>query len=320
MPSPPDLPTLPARDPAGHKGTFGTVAIVGGSARADTRMIGAPALAATAALRAGCGLARLIMPAPILDAALTIAPCATGRAIPTDTEGNIIPHEAAAVIDAVIRDCTCLAIGPGLGRGEGPRAAVLRAVQQQNVPVVVDADALNCLSEVPQLTRDLRAAAVFTPHPGEFRRLTRAMGIKDDLGLDASRERGAEQLAQRLGCIIVLKGAGTVVSDGARTWTNTTGHPCLATGGSGDVLTGVIASLLAQFVASAPAVTQPGSLPRPPGRPLDLFDAARVAVSIHGRAGESWATRSGASGGMLATDLLDELPLAVERMRQPGAP
>src|SRR5690606_19702278 len=88
------LPPLPPRDPAGHKGTFGTVAIVGGCATPATRMIGAPALAALAALRAGAGLARLVMPAPILDAGLTITPSATGRPLPTDATGAVIPHEA----------------------------------------------------------------------------------------------------------------------------------------------------------------------------------------------------------------------------------
>lgn len=318
------LPPLPPRDPAGHKGTFGTVAIVGGCATPATRMIGAPALAALAALRAGAGLARLVMPAPILDAGLTITPSATGRPLPTDATGAVIPHEAAAVIDELAHSCTCLAIGPGLGRGDGPRAAALRAVQQDAVPVIVDADAINALAEIPQLTRDLRAAAVLTPHPGEFKRLTQSMGLRDDLGLDRSREAAAESLAQRLGCIVVLKGRGTVVSDGVRTWTATTGNAALATAGTGDVLTGLIAGLVAQFVAPPPPPGLPDAVrarfPRPPGRPLDLFDAVRLAVHAHGLAADRWVAARSASAGLLAGELADALPATLETLRSPPAP
>jgi len=315
----PPPPPLPPRDPAGHKGTFGTVAVVGGYAGPGSRMIGAPCLAAVAALRAGAGLARLVTPEPILADALTVAPSATGIPIPTDDSGEIVPHEAAAVIDSLARSCDCLAIGPGLGRGDGPRAASLRAIQQEEVPVVVDADAINNLAEVPELGRDLRAAAVFTPHPGEFRRLTEAMGLKDALGLDTSRENAAERLAQRLGCIVVLKGAGTVVSDGLRTWTNTSGHPCLATAGTGDVLTGLIAAMIAQFVAPPSPFPLPekvrAMMPKPAGKPLDLFDAVRLAVYAHGKAGERWAASHDASGGLLAMELADELPATLEALR-----
>jgi ADP-dependent NAD(P)H-hydrate dehydratase len=325
----PALPRLPERDPAGHKGTFGTVVVIGGCAAPDTRMIGAPALTATAALRAGAGLARLVMPAPVLDAGLTIAPWATGVAMPVGNDGLIIAHEGAAVVDRVLAGgpCACLAIGPGLGRGDGARALTLRAIQQEDSPVVVDADALSALAQMPQVTRDLHAAAVLTPHPGEFVRLVRGMGLKNDLGLAESRQGAAEQLAQRLGCVVVLKGAGTVVSDGQRTWTNPTGHACLAVGGTGDVLTGVIAGIIAQFVA-LPAPPPPLRLPAgvagkmrpapPPGRPLDLFDAARLGVYVHGLAGERWSASHGASAGLLATELAAEIPAAMETLRAPG--
>ncbi|MBX3359363.1 MAG: NAD(P)H-hydrate dehydratase [Phycisphaeraceae bacterium] len=309
------IPRLPQRAPDAHKGTFGTVAVVGGCAGADLRMIGAPALAALAALRAGSGLAKIVAPAPILDATLQIAPVATGIPIPVDPRGMILPHEAAAAIDRAASECTCLAVGPGMGRGDGPRAAALRAVQQDRVPVVVDADALNALSEIPQLTRDLTAPTVITPHPGEFRRLAKGMGMNDAMGLDTSRERAAEQMAQRLACVVVLKGHHTVVSDGARTWINSTGNPALATGGSGDVLTGLLAAMIAQFVPAPASLPTRVPTPRPPDRPLDLFQAAALAVHIHGDAADLWRTDSNASGGMLATDLLTHLPAAVQRQR-----
>lgn len=280
-------------------------------------MIGAPALVALAALRAGAGLARILAPGSILDQAIAITPSATGLPIPVSPDGEIIPHEATRLMDEAAGFSQCLAIGPGLGRGDGPRAATLRAIQQEECPVVVDADGLNALAEIPEFTRDLHAAAVVTPHPGEFKRLTESMSLRDHLGLATSRERAAERLAQRLGAIVVLKGAGTVVSDGARTWTNPSGHPCMATAGTGDVLTGLIAGLVAQFVDSSPPLPEilRRTLPRPAGRPLDLFDAARLAVYLHGRCGERWAERRGASGGLLAAELADEIPGAVEAVR-----
>jgi NAD(P)H-hydrate epimerase len=283
-------------------------------------MIGAPTLSATAALRVGAGLAKLVMPEPILNAGLTLAPWTTGRALPTDPRGEIIAHEASSVIDEIAKSCDCLAIGPGLGRGEGPRAATLRAVQQEEVPVVVDADALNALSEIPELSLDLHASAVFTPHPGEFKRLCNGLGLKNNLGLEQSRSGAAEQLAQRLGCIVVLKGARTVVSNGQSTWESTFADSCLAVGGTGDVLTGVIAGLIAQFVAPPPAVALPPALaarmPKPAGNPLSLFEAACLGVHVHALAAQRWRdSHANASAGLLATELVDTLPGAVEQLR-----
>ncbi|MEO1130058.1 MAG: ADP/ATP-dependent (S)-NAD(P)H-hydrate dehydratase, partial [Planctomycetota bacterium] len=168
-------PSLPARDPGGHKGTFGTVAVVGGSAHAvgpkptdGLHMLGGPCFAATAALRSGAGLARLVLPEPLVDAGLAIAPSATGIALAVDERGDIVGHEAARVLDRVVAEADCLVVGPGLGTRDGACACVVRAVQQERIPVVIDADALNCLALVPEVQRDFHAAAVLTPHPGEF--------------------------------------------------------------------------------------------------------------------------------------------------------
>lgn len=290
---------LPARPRDGHKGTFGTVGVVGGSA-GRTRMIGAPALAALAALRAGAGLVRVGAPAPIVDSVLVAAPGATGIAIPAGADGAIEPHAAAAGVDDTARDAECLAIGPGLGRGPGAQAATLRALSQEECPVVVDADALNAMCEIPDITRDLRAAAVLTPHPGEYARLARALALPTA----GPRAGMCESLARRLGCVVVLKGAGTVVSDGRRTWAADDAEPVLATAGTGDVLTGVIAGLVAQWVRAVPGA----------GR-LDLLDAACLAVRAHALGAHRWSARTGATGGMLATDLLAELPGALESLR-----
>lgn len=298
------LPQLPRRDPKGHKGTFGTVAVVGGCAGEAAHMLGAPALVARGAIRAGAGLARLIAPQPLLDLLLLAAPFATGIPMPVDEGGRIVAHEATAILDRVSRESRCLAIGPGLGVGDGPRAASLRAVQQDETLVVVDADAITNLAEIPELSRDFRAAAVLTPHPGEFRRIASSLRLAIEPRDDASRRAGAEALAQRLGCVVVLKGAGTVVSDGQRTWVCDRGHACLATGGTGDVLTGVIAGLIAQFVE----IRVHPKLPPNPARPLDLFDAARLGVQAHALAGEAWAESRGVDAGLLPDELADHVP------------
>jgi NAD(P)H-hydrate epimerase len=314
-------PRLPLRDAHGHKGTFGTVGVVGGCASGRVRMIGAPALAALGALRSGAGLAKLLCPGPVLERVMSMVPSATGQSMAVDAGGEVIPHEAAAALDDLLATSTVLAVGPGLGTGRGAQTVALRAVQQDSAPVVVDADALNCLAAVPELSQDFHAAAVLTPHPGEYRRIADALRLRHD-PTDASQRPGAaESLAQRLGCIVVLKGAGTVVSDGHRTWVCRHGHACLATAGTGDVLAGVIAGLAAQFVRPVDPLL--AKLPEraraalgggaPAG--LDLFDAARAGVLAHAIAGERWAARAGASAGMLATDLAELLPGAIESFR-----
>lgn len=294
------IPPLLARPTNGHKGTFGRVGIVGGSAADDPRMIGAPALAALGAVRAGCGLVKIATPAPILDAVLTLAPFATGLALPMNPEGPD-PAASAERFDELALEADAICVGPGLGHSPGARAVTIRAVLQEDAPVVLDADALNILAAMPEFWRDLRARLVLTPHPGEARRLLDALGLRNDpAGNDAQRTDACVSLARRLGCIVVLKGAGTIVSDGLRAWACRSGHACLATGGTGDVLAGVITSLIAQQHAR-------------PDR--DLFACAQAGVQAHARAGEAWAADHHASGGMTPTDLADLIPAQVETLR-----
>ncbi|MCB9844873.1 MAG: NAD(P)H-hydrate dehydratase [Phycisphaeraceae bacterium] len=320
------LPPLPARPIDGHKGTFGTVAVVGGCDDPSARMIGAPALAARAALRAGCGLVRVVSPATILSHVLMLEPSATGVSIPVDVVGAIEPSDATEVIDRVTAACDCIAVGPGLGTSACAIACALRAVQQEDVPAVVDADAINALAAVPEMQLDVRANAVFTPHPGEFARLAANLRIKADPAHPESRVDAAARLAQRLGAIVVLKGHRTVVSDGLRAWTCQRGHPCLATAGTGDVLTGLLASLIAQHARTtlaAPAIPQSVLAKMPESARqramadvgLSLYDAARLAVEIHAIAGERWAQAHRAQGGMLARELSDRLAESVNDLR-----
>ncbi len=313
-------PRLPVRKLAGHKGDFGRVAVVGGCALAESRMIGAPALSARAASRAGAGLVRLVCPEGVLNEALMLADHCTGCALPTDGTGSIIASEAVAVLDEVIDEADAVVIGPGLGRGSGPAALALRAVQQKLTPVVVDADALNELSETPQLVLDFHAPAVITPHPGEFARLARALGIKADAADDAKRPDAAEQLAQRLGCVVVLKGARTVVSDGLHTWTDETVDSALATGGTGDVLAGLIGGLIAQHarpVTHELARSKLGERAKlmPEDGRLTLFEIARCSVVAHAHAAKLWREKHHASAGLTPSELADELPEAVTALR-----
>ncbi len=313
-----DLPRLPRRERDEHKGGLGTCLVVGGSA-GSPRMVGAPALAALAALRAGAGLVKVLAPEPIIDGVIQIAPGATGLPLPVDGDRNIRGSEAAEILDmAVEAGARALAVGPGFGGHENAGAATFHAIQQDRVPVVLDADALNALARTPDFTKDLRAAAVLTPHPGEFRRLAEALGLKLDPVSPEARAEAAERLALRVGCVVVLKGAGTVVSNGLETWVCDRGHPCLATPGSGDVLTGLIAGMVCQFVPDAVPAAVARVMPADPRRPLSLYDAARVAVEVHAVAGEVWAERSRAGGGLLAEELPALLPEVIERYRSPA--
>ncbi len=323
-------PVLPAREPRGHKGTFGTVVVVGGCASRGTaedgspgtRMIGGPALCALAALRSGAGLVRLAMPEPVLSAGLSIAPEATGAALEVDHDGAIVGHLASAVLDRLMDAARCVVVGPGLGEGEGVRAVAFRAISQGETPVVVDADALNALAEMPEFHRDLRAPSVMTPHVGEFRRLARALGIDPDPEADPSG--AAVRLASLLGCVVVLKSAATVVADPLRAWVHDHPNPLLATGGSGDVLAGIIGALVAQhhrkpLGAGSRLVTTERRSPSGGGGGLSLFDAARLAVVAHARAAQRWAgVNQHATAGLLARDLLDHLPEALQSLRAPA--
>lgn len=311
-------PKLPARDPAAHKGTGGTVLIVGGSSGdgdGALRMLGAPALAGRAAIRSGAGLVRIAAPEPVLNSLLTDLSEATGVPLVCDASGELNANEAVCALDAQLDNASCLVVGPGLGQGDGVRSVVLRCVGQSEAPVVLDADGLNELASIVEYPGEIRASCVLTPHPGEYRRLTAPLGITLDPTDPSQRVEACAVLAQRLGVVVVLKGRGTVVSDGLRAWVCERGSPVLATGGTGDVLSGLIGALVAQYVAPGPAAIGGVAMPEPPNKPLDLYDAARVGAEAHAIAGERWSEAQGASAGLLATELADLLPGVLESMR-----
>lgn len=265
----------------GHKGTYGHVLLAAGS----LPMSGAALLSAKAALRAGCGLATWALPAALLPHAAGAVPELMTAPVPDDGNGAWCEAAAAEVL-RLMQARDVLAVGPGLGRFPG-EAGFLRALWEGIPrPLVVDADALNILAAAGGLAAWQRrdAATVLTPHPGEMARLaglSTAEVQRDRLGL-------AGRFAEQHGVTLVLKGARTVIADpGGRVYVNTTGHPGMATGGSGDVLTGIIASLLAQGLSG--------------------IQAAALGVYLHGLAGERAAMARWSSGSLLAGDIIEAL-------------
>lgn len=274
-----EVPALPVRPASGHKGTFGTVLIVGGS----RGMAGAVALAGRAALAGGAGLARLAVPGGALDAVATMAPICTTLPLPETPAGRLHPRAAVEIIRAA-GEADVVAIGPGLGC-DSDTVMVVRAVLENVArPVVADADALNALAEAGGLSVLTSHPPIFvvTPHPGEAARLLRTSAGE----IQHDREAAAGRLAAG-GAVALLKGQGTVVTDGKRIYVNQTGNSGMATGGSGDVLTGLLAALLAQGMSG--------------------FDAAVLAAHVHGRAGDRAAAEIGASS-VTAEEILRCLP------------
>ena len=298
------LPAIPARPTDGHKGTFGTVMVVGGSAT-DRYMLGGPCFAAMGALRAGCGLAVLAVPEGLLTAALGIVPEATGFALSCTDEGALQAN-AGAQLTEILQEAKphALVVGPGLGFSQGVGDLARVAAALDTMPRVFDADQLNTMAR--QEITSVRGPVILTPHPGEWNTLARAMGIEGDPIDDATRPDAAAALARALDAgggpvVVVLKGARTVVSDGERVWRSDAAESVLAVGGSGDVLGGVIGGLLAQWHP------RNGEAARSDRR--DAFELACLGVAIHARAGALWAAKHG-QAGMLARELATEIATA----------
>lgn len=298
---------LPHRPDDGHKGTFGTVAIVGGCAgmhredEFEPTMLGAPALTAMGAIRSGCGLVKIAAPAPIIEHTLTLAPFATGFGLETDHARSINASHAAPVLDELAQTCSVIVAGMGMGSAHCVAQIIVRLLNQEMIPVVIDADGLNAMSQLPEFDREIRASAVLTPHPGEARRLMQSLAIEGDpAGDEPQRIDACTRLAQRLGCVMVLKGKGTVVSDGRRVWICERGSPALAAGGTGDVLAGVIGSIIAQTRSD---------------QSVDLLHAAAIGVQAHAIAGERWAESHDGDGGLMANELSEQLPGVISSLR-----
>jgi len=279
---------LPPRPEDGHKGTFGTVGIVGGQDTDAVTMLGAPALAARAALRIGCGRVMIASPKSIMEGVLGGCLSATGRALPQQDDGALSAGavEVVASLDAEVQ---AMAVGPGLGQSAAAAALVERLLLTAGPPLVLDADAIHIVA-AGNTPRGWARDVVVTPHPGECAVLASVLGLPTPESDDQSRRETALAISDRLAAGVVLKGSGTVVAYGGEVWTAQEGGVELAIPGSGDVLTGVLAGILAQLARF--------------GTPLDVAAAARMAVTTHARAGERWRRAHG-SRGLLAEELAD---------------
>ena len=278
------IPKLKPRRTEAHKGDFGKVCIVAGS----TGMSGAAALAGRSALRAGAGLVRVATPKSVLPIVAAIEPSFTTIVLPEDSVGRMSAKAIGAVLDAVSEN-DVFAFGPGVGVSNGVRSVLDVLLKQDELPLIIDADGLNNLARIKDWPATLKAKLVLTPHPGEMKRLWSGLYREQ---LPAERQKQAGQLAERTGAVVALKGAGTVVTDGDKVYVNRTGNPGMATAGSGDVLTGVIAALV--------------------GQGLSNFNATVLGVYVHGMAGDIAAERVG-QVSLMVTDIIDALPEAFAR-------
>ena len=272
---------MPPRAADANKGSFGRVLVVAGS----RGMSGAAVLCGSAALRSGAGLVRVAVAAELQTIVAVGNPCYTTVALPQDAEGRPVVASQTALM-ALIETQDVVAIGPGLGQSDDLRRLLPNLIATIPKPMVIDADALNAFVGQAELLRAQEAPRIITPHPGEFARL-----LQTDTATVQSRRRDlAAEFAAKQNLVVVLKGQGTIVTDGRRVYQNTTGNPGMATGGTGDILTGVIAALL--------------------GQRLPPFEAAQLGVHLHGLAGDLARDQIG-EVSLIATDLLDFLPPAI---------
>ena len=264
---------LPERNPWGHKGDFGKILLLCGS-RGYT---GAAALSAMGALRTGAGLVFLGVPESIY----AIEACKLNEPVvfPLPDEDGKLSLKSIDEITSRLPRIDAVLIGCGLGQSQGTMAVLKAVLENAECPVVVDADGINLLARNINLLRERTAPTILTPHDGEFARLGGVIGDE--------RMVSARDFAEQTGCILLLKGHRTCISDGTTCYENTTGNPGMAVGGSGDVLAGMIVSLLGQGIA-----------------PLE---AAACGAWLHGAAGDLCAAQLG-QYGMLPTDMLNVLP------------
>jgi len=282
----PDGFRLPARPRDGHKGTFGTVVVLGGS----QGYTGAAYLTSMGAARSGAGIVRLMVAQSIYPILAEKCTEVVVGPVPEISPG-VIGH---AALSAVLRGFTGAAsgiVGPGIGRDTSTRRLIEDLIPKVTVPLVLDADALNLLSEHRSILPKLSPNLVLTPHPAEFGRLANL----ETSAVQKDRRGIASRFAKTWNKVVVLKGAGTVIAapDG-RITLNPIATPALASGGTGDVLAGLIAGLMAQQL--------------PP------FEAAVTGVHIHSLAGMDLEASVG-QAGVLASDLLPQIPRVMERLR-----
>ena len=273
------LPKLLPRRADSHKGDFGRALLIGGSAG----LAGSISLSGMACLRSGAGLVKVATADACQSTVASFEPSYMTIGLPCDATGRI-SETARPQILAAAAEATVVACGPGLGRSDGIAALVAELFRELEKPLVVDADGLNALAENVDALGNHAGPRILTPHPGEFGRLIGREKIEHH-----EREALARDFALRTGAILVLKGSHTVITDGTNVRLNLNGNPGMATGGTGDVLTGIITALI--------------------GQGLTAFDAACLGVYAHGLAGDLAAAELGQLA-MIASDLIRYLPRA----------
>lgn len=267
------LNILPDRKADSHKGDYGKVLLLCGS----VGFTGAAALAAMGALRSGAGLAYVGVPESIY--AIEAVKLTEAIVFPLPEEEGKVSAKAIPTIRKYLKGMDAVLIGCGLGISTGTMSILDMVLREFEGPVVVDADGITMLATCPELAKERKYPTILTPHEGEFRRM--------NIAAEEERLTGAMIAAKELGCMILRKGHETVITDGKEYYINPTGNPGMAVGGSGDVLAGILVSLLGQGIA-----------------PLQ---ATACAAWLHGAAGDRCAEKLG-QYGMLPTDMLQELP------------
>lgn len=268
----------PEREPDAHKGDFGNVLIIGGS----SSMRGAAALASLSALRSGAGRVNLASVEKCIDTASVIAPEATYIELDCDDYGFMLYDSSRNVLEKAMESADAVLIGCGMGVTRDTAEITRFVAENAKCPVIIDADGINCIASDIDILLKKKTDIILTPHPGEMARLLECSTGE----IAADRFAAAEKYAEKYGVTVVLKGAGTIVADSSVTAVNPTGNPGMSRGGSGDVLAGIIASVVAQ-----------GYSP---------FEASCAGAYIHGLAGDIAAENHGQEA-MLPRDIIDAL-------------
>ena len=289
------LPKLNLRKSNSHKGSYGRVLVLAGS----PGLTGAAYLCSKAALRSGSGIVTLGVPEslnPIMESKLT---CVMTHPLP-ETKVSTLSNKGKKKIMKLCESHDVVALGPGLSQQPETRELIIWLIQNIDCNMVIDADGLNALSDKVNVLHKIKRHAVLTPHPGEMSRLT---GLGSAKNVQKERLNTASQFIQSIQkksnnegkLTLVLKGDKTIVADSIKVYVNRTGNPGMATAGTGDVLTGIIASLI--------------------GQGYDVFDASQLGVYIHGLAGDIAAKKKG-EHSMIASDIIECLPDAFIKYRK----
>ena len=289
------LPELSPRHAESHKGDYGRVLIIGGS----RGMAGAPALAGKSALRSGAGLVTLAVPHSIQSTVAGFEASYMTVGLGSEDEDSLAARHDGDILKIADR-MNAIALGPGLGTAPETMELVADLYENLSQPLIVDADALNALAQHEESLSSPGGPRILTPHPGEFERLT-GMQCDPDVAQRVTQAAILCKQDTQEQIVVVLKGHRTIVTDAKQYSINSTGNPGMATGGTGDCLTGILTALVAQG--------------------LSIWDAARFGVYVHGLAGDMAADELG-QVSLIASDLIDYLPEALSEkdIREPFCP